>query len=146
MSVRDEDSDGERARYPRIVDRYDGMGPVAGILSAMDVHPRADWLVVACDLPNLDAATLRFLIDNASRSQPFSAYRSSYDELPEPLCAIYRSGSDALIREFVAEGIVCPRKMLIRSDTCLLQQPNPDALDNVNTPDDLERSILGAGT
>ena len=29
----------ERARFPQIVDRYDDLGPVAGILSAMDERP-----------------------------------------------------------------------------------------------------------
>ena len=146
VSVRAEQGDGERGRYPQIVDRYADMGPVAGILSAMEAHADADWLVIACDLPNLDEATLRYLVDNVSGEHPFTAFRSSHDDLPEPLCAVYRAGSDALLRRFLDEGIKCPRKMLIRSDTCLLAQPNPRALDNVNTPDDLERSVLGTGT
>lgn len=132
----------ERSRFATIVDRYEGIGPVAGILSAMDEHPHADWLVVACDLPNIDTETLAFLLANQSPDKPFAAFRSSYDELPEPLCALYTAGSDAIVRQFVAEGIVCPRKILIRSDTLLLEQPNPHALDNVNTPDDLRDSIL----
>ena len=144
VSIREQQSDGERARYPRILDRYENMGPVAGILSAMDAHSDADWLVVACDLPNLDLETLERLIDRQAETQPFTAYRSSYDDLPEPLCAIYKAGSAAVIRQFVDDGIVCPRKMLIRSDTLLLDQPNPASLDNVNTPDDLQQSVLGA--
>ena len=47
-----------------------------------------------------------------------------------------------IVSAFVEEGIKCPRKMLIRSDTQLLEQPNPRALDNVNTPDDLAQSAL----
>jgi molybdopterin-guanine dinucleotide biosynthesis protein A len=31
----------------------------------------------------------------------------------------------------------CPRKFLIQSDTLLLDQPEPDRLDNVNTPAEL---------
>lgn len=140
---RAQSDDPERSRYPRIVDRYDGIGPVAGILSAMDEEPGVDWLVVACDLPNLDRETLETLLRQGTTA-PFAAYRSTYDGLPEPLCAVYRSGSDAIIRKFVGEGLICPRKMLIRSDTELLEQPRPDALDNVNTPDDLAASVLCA--
>lgn len=136
----------ERSRFAQIIDRYDGIGPIAGILSAMDEYPGADWLVVACDLPNIDAATLRYLLEKRSDEQPFTAFKSSYDNLPEPLCALYRSGSDAIIRQYVADGIVCPRKILIRSDTKLLKQPHPAALDNINTPDDLEESVLEAIT
>jgi len=132
----------ERSRYSRIVDRYEDIGPMAGILSALETHAGVDWLIVACDLPNIDAATLRYLLDHRSEQQPFTAYRSNHDGLPEPLCAVYRSGSDALLREFVAQGIICPRKAMLRSDTLLLNLPDAHALDNINTPADLERSVL----
>ncbi len=145
VSVRKEQQhEPERQRYAQIVDRFEGIGPVAGILSAMAEHPEADWLVVACDLPNVDEATLSYLLDERADTQPFTAYRSSYDGLPEPLCALYRAGSDRVIREFVEDGVICPRKILIRSDTTLLDQPDPGALDNVNTPDDLAVSVLEA--
>ena len=139
-------SEPERSRFEQIVDRYEGIGPVAGILSAMDEHPDVDWLVVACDLPNVDDTTLRYLLENAASEHPFTAFRSSHDGLPEPLCAVYRSGSDATVRRFVEEGVVCPRKILINSDTQLLDQPDPSALDNVNTPDDLADSVLEAAS
>lgn len=138
--------DAERARFAMIADGYDDIGPVAGILSAMDAHPDVDWLVVACDLPNIDAETLAFLVAHRGVDKPFIAYRSSYGGLPEPLCAIYAAGSDALIRGFVADGVVCPRKMLINSATELLEQPKPSALDNINTPDDLVGSVLEAAS
>jgi len=137
-------SNAERSRFPQIIDRYDDIGPVAGILSALEEYPEVDWLVVACDLPNIDAATLEFLLQNRSQTRSFSAFKSSYDGLPEPLCAIYPAGSDAVIRAFIDDGIVCPRKILIRSATQLLEQPDPHALDNINTPEDLAGSVLEA--
>lgn len=140
----DQRDDAERARFPQIIDRYDDMGPLAGILSAMDEYPQADWLVVACDLPNLDAETIRHLVANCSNEHPFTAYISSHDGLPEPLCAIWRAGTDGIIREFVDDGVSCPRKILIRSATHLLEQVDPASLDNVNTPDDLATSVLEA--
>lgn len=143
VSVREEQqTEPERRRYAQIVDRFEAIGPVAGILSAMTEYPEVDWLVVACDLPNVDANTLGYLLENRSVTQPFTAYSSSYDALPEPLCALYRAGSDVIVRGFVEEGVICPRKILIRSDTKLLEQPDPTALDNINTPDDLEVSVL----
>ena len=136
--------DTERAQFDCIVDSVDVGGPVAGILSAMAAHPGVDWLVVACDLPNVDTATLSYLIEEHAAGTPFTAYRSSHDDLPEPLCAIYTAGSRDRLQAFVADGLHCPRKMLLRSDTRLLQQPRPDALDNVNTPADLSQSVLEA--
>jgi molybdenum cofactor guanylyltransferase len=142
---RDQQDDSERSRFATIVDRYEDIGPIAGILSAMDEHPDADWLVVACDLPNIDAETLRYIVEHRG-DEPFTAYRSSHDGLPEPLCAIYAAGSDTALRRFVDDGMLCPRKMLINSETLLLAQPNPAALDNVNTPDDLAASVLEAAS
>jgi len=132
----------ERRRYEQIIDQYDDMGPLAGILSAMDAHPDVDWLVVACDLPNISAETIRYLLANRSENHPFTAYVSSHDGLPEPLCAIYRSGSSEIIRTFSNDSIHCPRKILIRSDTSLIAQLDPASLDNINTPDDLAHSVL----
>jgi molybdenum cofactor guanylyltransferase len=141
---RDQADEFERSKFEQIIDRYDEMGPVAGILSAMDSDSRASWLVLACDLPNVDDDTIAELVAAYTQGgQPFAAYRSSHDGLPEPLCAIYSPDSRALIEGFVAEGMTCPRKMLIRSDTLLLDQSNPMSLDNMNTPEDLEGTGVG---
>ena len=143
-TTREQNDDAERARFERIVDSVDAKGPVAGILSAYAAFPHVDWLVVACDLPNVDSKTIDYLLEHRSSGKPFTAFRSSHDDLPEPLCAVYRSDGRAIVQRFVDDGIVCPRKILIRSDTELLTQPDPAALDNVNTPDDLRDSVLRA--
>lgn len=133
----DQADDVERRKFERIVDRYDDMGPVAGILSAMDTHSEVSWLVLACDLPNIDAATIAYLLQHCSAEHVATAYESVHDGLPEPLCAIYRPASRTVIDTFVNQGMVCPRKMLINSETCMLAQPNPGALHNINSPADL---------
>lgn len=137
----DQADDQERRQYDQIIDRYADMGPLAGILSAMDYNPDVSWLVLACDLPNIDEATIVYLIEHCSPTHPATAYRSTHDDLPEPLCAIYRPAARTVIDEFVSDSIHCPRKILIRSETHLLTQPNPDALHNINRPEDL----LGTG-
>ncbi|MCG8371309.1 MAG: molybdenum cofactor guanylyltransferase [Proteobacteria bacterium] len=138
----DQRDDTERARFAQIVDRHDDLGPLAGILSAMEEYPSADWLVVACDLPNVSGETVRYLITNRSDEHPFTAFVSSHDGLPEPLCAIWRAGTGDIVRAFVDDGVICPRKILIRSDTHLIEQADPASLDNVNTPEDLAVSVL----
>jgi molybdopterin-guanine dinucleotide biosynthesis protein A len=137
VSVRpDQTQDPVRAKFPQIVDQQDNLGPIAGILSAQAAHPEAAWLVLACDLPYLDAATLKHLIWARQADRPATAYRSSHDGLPEPLCAIYEPASREAIAAFVATGRNCPRKFLIRSEAHLIEEPNPRALDNVNTPEE----------
>jgi len=41
----------------------------------------------------------------------------------------------------VASGKTCPRKFLINSDVHLLDEPNPQALENVNTPDEYGSAV-----
>src|ERR1700722_7702074 len=65
VSVRaDQRADPARARYAQVVDTRDGLGPLAGIVAAQALKPDAAWLVLACDLPYLDARGLQFLIEH----------------------------------------------------------------------------------
>jgi molybdopterin-guanine dinucleotide biosynthesis protein A len=137
VSVRpDQRDDPLRARFPQIADLHENLGPVAGLLAAQARHPEAAWLVLACDLPLLDEATLTHLLRARAPSRAATAYRSSYDGLPEPLCAIWEPRSGELLAAYVARGGQCPRKFLQGIDTALLDEPNPRALDNINTPEE----------
>src|SRR5579883_2977572 len=131
---RDQTGDPLRARFAQIVDSGEVDGPIAGIVAAQTRHPDAAWLVLACDLPLLDQQTLEHLLRSRRPEKQATAYRSSHDGLPEPLCAIYEPSSREAIRAYLASGRDCPRKFLINSDTELIEQPEPGALDNVNTP------------
>lgn len=108
-------------------------GPLAGIVAAMSLRPEADWLVLACDLPRLDLATLRHLVCSKLPDEAFLCYRSEFDGLPEPLCALYGPAALPLLRD---TEFRCPRKVLIRHDCRLLDSVTPRALDNANTPED----------
>jgi molybdopterin-guanine dinucleotide biosynthesis protein A len=135
ISVRpDQTGDPVRARFDQIVDTHENLGPVAGIIAAQAKHSQVAWLVLACDLPFLDNATLTHLIAARQPQRLATAYRSSHDGLPEPLCAIYEPASREPLLAHVAKGKDCPRKFLINSDVQLIDEPNPHALDNVNTP------------
>jgi molybdopterin-guanine dinucleotide biosynthesis protein A len=134
VSVRqDQVEDEVRNRFPKIVDRLRDKGPIAGIAAAQAEVPEAAWLVVACDLPFLNRATLDLLIASRDRTRYATAYRSAHDGLPEPLCAIYEPVSRLAIDEYVSSGKHCPRRFLGQADVHLLDQPDPRSLDNVNT-------------
>ena len=110
-------------------------GPLCGIISAMHKHPDENWLVIACDLPNLDDVALRKIIrEFETDSSQLIAYKSSYDGLPEPLCAIYPSGCAKEILSYSRKlNNQCPRKILMKMNTRLVEQDNPTSLNNVNT-------------
>jgi molybdenum cofactor guanylyltransferase len=139
VSVRaDQSNDPLRARFPQIIDRHENLGPIAGLLAAQERHPDVAWLVLACDLPLLDAATLTHLLRARAPARTATAYRSSHDGLPEPLCAIYEPRSRASLSAYVASGKDCPRKFLLGADTEIIDQPAPSALDNINTPEEYD--------
>ncbi|NBU26001.1 MAG: molybdenum cofactor biosynthesis protein MoaAD [Gammaproteobacteria bacterium] len=137
LSVRpDQVDDPARAGHPQIVDGPEGVGPAAGLLAAQRAHPQAAWLVLACDLPFLDGATLDRLLAARDPAKPATAFRSAHDGLPEPLCAVYEPSAAAPFARYVAEGRSCPRKFLIGHDVALIALPQARALDNVNSADE----------
>lgn len=138
VSVRPEQrQEPTRAALPQIVDREPGIGPIAGISAALTEHPKVAWLVVACDLPFVDGATLATLIAQRDPQRIATAYRSSHDGLPEPLCAIWEPAAREPLAAQTAAGLRCPRQFLINSDTRLLDLANTAALENVNTTAEL---------
>jgi molybdopterin-guanine dinucleotide biosynthesis protein A len=127
------------AAYHKLTDTFTGLGPFGAILSAFREQPEKAWLVVACDLPLLDKATLDVLIANRNTAAIATTFESPDSGFPEPLITIWEPKSYAVLLSFLAQGYSCPRKVLINSDTHILQVPDPDALTNVNTPEELER-------
>lgn len=146
VSVRaDQRADPLRAGYEQIEDTREDLGPIAGILAAQERYPDSAWLVLACDLPLLDAATLEFLLRARAPERLATAYRSSHDRLPEPLCAVYEPASHAALAAYVADGRNCPRKFLMGADVRLIDEPNPRALDNANTPEEYAAAMSTMG-
>jgi molybdopterin-guanine dinucleotide biosynthesis protein A len=124
-----------------IHDQYGEIGPLGGILSALNAYPDTPWLVLAVDLPHLDRHTLEYLIMHRDSGKPFTAYRGR-DDLPEPLCAIYEPQSRAILMDhFNNTRSLSPRKIFIEERAHLLSPPNPGALTNVNTPEEFEEAL-----
>ncbi|MBS0376379.1 MAG: NTP transferase domain-containing protein [Proteobacteria bacterium] len=142
VSVRaDQRAEAERSRYPQVVDRLSDIGPAAGILAALETRPDHAWLVVAVDLPLLDAETLTRLVAARDAAGLATAYAAADGGLPEPLCAIWEPASRAPLEAFVAGGRSCPRKFLLTHGARLLPLDSPEALANVNTPGDYAAAL-----
>jgi molybdenum cofactor guanylyltransferase len=137
VSVRaTQSTDPTRARRPLIVDCVDGEGPIVGIRSALTAHPDSAWLVLACDLPFLSDTALTQLLRERDPAALATAFRSTHDGLPEPLCAIWEPAAASALAAYQADGGRCPRKFLIRNAAPLLEPLDRHALDNVNTPEE----------
>lgn len=126
--------------YNALTDTFLNMGPFGGILSALRAQRDKAWLVVACDLPLLDKNSLEFLIRSRDAEKAATTYESPFDGLPEPLITIWEPKSYPLLLNFLGLGNTCPRKVLMNSDTLILKPHNPDALMNVNTPEEMTKA------
>lgn len=139
ISCRDDQADDiTAAGYQALTDAelYAGQGPSAAILSAFAKYPDTTWLVVACDLPLLDAATLTHLLANRDPQKIATTFASPHDGLPEPLITIWEPAAYKILLSKLQEGYKCPRKVLINNNAAILQPPYPDALTNTNTPEE----------
>jgi molybdenum cofactor guanylyltransferase len=146
VSVRaDQAHDPQRAAYDTITDVRPNLGPIGGIHAALHAYPDNAWLILACDLPFLDRATLQHLIAHRASIRIATAYRSSFDAQPEPLCAIFEPRSLQIIEQSLAQDQQCPRALLSRSDVELLELPNARALDNINTGEEYAAAIAALG-
>lgn len=126
-------------RYKTIIDSVEGKGPIVGILSAFETNADVAWLVVACDLPLIDDATIEYLVKHRDTTKAATTYKSPHDGLPEPLITIWEPYGREILWSYKVEGYNCPRKALINSDTLILEPLNADALINTNTPEEAER-------
>lgn len=115
-------------------DTFLGLGPMGGLLTAMQAYPDAAWLAVACDLPMLDESTLKYLVAQRNPSKYATAFMNNELDFPEPLITIWEPRSYTRLLQFMAMGYSCPRKVLINSDINLLYPPDAQVLQNINDP------------
>ena len=134
-------TDPTRAQRPLIVDCVEAEGPIVGIRSALSAHPQVAWLVLACDLPFLSDTALSQLLRQRDPTALATAFRSTHDGLPEPLCAIWEPAAASALAAYQADGGTCPRKFLMHHAAPLLEPLDKQALDNVNTPEEYTAAV-----
>ena len=143
VSVRDENQ-AEEYDLPAISDKFVGLGPYGGILSAFQDNPNRAWLVVAVDLPFLDEKSIEKLVRERNPGKVATCFIDRYNEFPEPLITIWEPRSYPILLNFLSKGYSCPRKALINSDVKIITDREESILTNVNNQDELSeaKSIL----
>ncbi len=137
LSVREEQKENYTfLNRPFIADQIQGAGPLGGIASAMRSFPQTAFLVVACDLPNLQKEQLEFLLKNRNAKLFATCYESPMDAGPEPLCSIYEPKSFSALMKVWVNGKSCPRKMLFNRTVGILPVKDSRFLANANTPEE----------
>lgn len=121
-------------QLPHVLDSMDSVGPITGILAAMDQHPEVAWLVLACDFPRINDKTIKALISVRDPNICATAFTMGPNRKPEPLCCIYEPSIKSTIKESIKMGDSSPQKILIKSQVSLIEPPNPEDLFNANEP------------
>jgi molybdopterin-guanine dinucleotide biosynthesis protein MobB len=123
----------------RLADVPEASGPMAGLLSAMRWAPRASWLIVACDLPQLSREAVDWLLGCRQPGRWAVLPRLAGGGHLEPLLALYDFRARTLLERLAAAG--CFRMAdIARSASVATPAPPPGlavAWTNVNCPGDL---------
>jgi molybdenum cofactor guanylyltransferase len=133
-------------------DVYPEVGPLGGIYTGLGAMSAPHGLVVACDMPLLQAALLRHLLqlsDGCEAVVPLNGGR------PEPLCAVYRAGCRPVVQAQIDAGRLRASDLPGLLRTRYVQENEWRAFDqdglsfqNVNRQEDLDRAakLLRAGS
>ena len=126
---------------PAVVDADSGGGPLAALAAMGSKRPGESVLVLGCDLFLLDEATVRHLVARRDSSRKATCFANRIDGRPEPLCAIYEGSGISEAASALARGERCARHFLESLDPLVLELPHPAALDNANTPHELDECL-----
>ncbi|TDL80272.1 molybdenum cofactor guanylyltransferase [Peribacillus frigoritolerans] len=124
--------------------KYKGMGPLAGLYTAMK-KVQADWyLVLACDMPLIDQEILAVLQSGINEKQ--AAVIPVIHGKCHPLCALYHCSAFSMIERLLDQKQLKMMTLLDQLNPVYLDESNfknPGRFANINRREDLR--ILGEG-
>jgi len=127
---------------PMIRDRYQNMGPLAGIHAALLAISTPRAFIIACDMPYISAPLIRYLcsIDD----QEYDVIIPWLKKGQEPLCGVYHKNSLAVIESFLERRdcqIIRPLEKLrvkrVEDEEILAVTGDLACFKNINRPADL---------
>ena len=119
-----------------VADHYKDAGPLAGLHAGLR-EAQTPWLLaIACDMPMLDAETLRTLL--AARTPAVDAVvAQTPDGKRHPLCACYHTRTLPVVTQQLATGSRALHALLDQLPSVFFVDLPPGPLRNVNHPADL---------
>lgn len=137
------------ARHPKVktvVDLYPGRGSLGGIYSGIVAASFFHSLVVACDMPFLNLALLRYMIN---LSPAFDIVVPRVGDKMEPLHAVYSKNCLGPISVLLQQGKLKVTDLFDEVKVRYVEEAEMDRFDasrlsffNINTPADLDRARI----
>lgn len=136
----------QQAAYARIfsdklliADALPLRGPLAGLLSAHQNFPETDWLILACDLPDMTDLVLHELRQTYRQNLDYECFVFADESEIEPLCGIYTAAGLRKIMDLFKRNLLAKHSMkhvLEISKSRVLELPSEwkPAFKNYNFP------------
>jgi len=125
--------------YYRLVDQYDAIGPIGGLLAAINHSPEEAWLMVACDLVNVNADTIATLIDAVDDEHDIITYQGADSKYLETTITIYKPSAFREVLDTVEMGLYSLQRVLSNCKVKTINPAEDSELKNVNSPEDLKK-------
>lgn len=125
------------AEFNIIPDKYDAIGPMGGILSAINYLPDASWLVIACDLPFIALQNIEMLVSNRNQAADVTTFQLN-ERFFETTFSIYEPSAFQWLNRLRIEENYRLQAAFKKMKLHILQPDNARDFMNVNTPEDLK--------
>jgi len=133
--------------FGRVVeDVYRNRGPLGGIHAALSASSTDLNLMLAVDLPFVDADFLQYLLSRARESTAIVTLPRAAGGL-QPLCAVYRRPFAEIAEEALRNGRNKIDSLFAKAGTCVIEDDelvragfSSEMFHNLNTPDDLKKA------
>lgn len=122
--------------YQVIPDAFPSKGPLIGLLSAFQKFPRSAWITVPVDMPELDENILLCLVRNRHPQRVATCFCYPEKGSTEPLPSLWEPTAYSLLLDFYQKGKRSLRDFLKQHPVQRIPTPHPNALININTPDE----------
>ena len=125
-------------KLPHLFDhpKFEIEGPLKGMLTAFEMYPEVNWLVVACDLVFLNNDTIETLLNHYRPGREVIAFKNSEKDFAEPLCTLYAPKAHPKFYQHYEQKVSCPVKVLKNMKVHILEQTQNINLANINTPEE----------
>ncbi|MGB2907281.1 MAG: molybdenum cofactor guanylyltransferase [Candidatus Aminicenantaceae bacterium] len=128
--------------YRIVADEYHGIGPIAGLYSALIASQSRHTLVIPCDTPYVDAVVYERLLDSADDC--LAVIAGTVDGLKEPLIGYYDRSVAEILRQQIQEGDYKLQHALERMDARIEVFSDTKRFVNINAPSDLHSCLSAA--
>jgi molybdopterin-guanine dinucleotide biosynthesis protein A len=123
------------AEYNTLVDdpEFEGIGPMAALLTAFKKHPKADFLVIGCDYPFINRHHLKKLIISGLGPIPAISYYDKLNDKYEPMIALYHNDIKNTLKTHFKSNQHSLNAILKEVDAYTINAKSPEIIRSINT-------------